>query len=244
MADSLSVDWLNENSYRAYPLKETIVRLSDTNLTLTNDVILDAQLIRTNPSDTLDLTQIIVDTINAQVVVNDVLSFTIPLNSSFPMYCRLPSGNLLVVGEGILKWPVGTHTFTSVAFEDSVITEFSAEWLGVQSLSCVPGAPLTGDINFLEGYQFEIGINNPVITLGANALYGKPLGCVHFGNASADCSSILSRINGAGPTAGKVLNFVAGPGVVIVDDPGNHRIFVGLSFDATDVCKPIVKTPI
>lgn len=241
MPDSLIIDWLYENSYRAYPLKETITRTSG-GYTLTNDVIVDAQFVYTSIPSPVQLESIAIDSINATFTISGALVFVVPLSSIFPYALRLSSGNLLVVGSGVLNIPVGTYTFSNVSFESCIATEFSHEWLGVQSLQ-FNSTTLTGNINFLNGYQFEVGISPTQITFNAGSLYGTPISCTSFGDIPQDCSSVLSFINGGAPL-NNILKIVADSGIIVLDDPTNHRIFIGLSFNpSTDVCPPVLTNP-
>ncbi|WP_395000467.1 hypothetical protein [Acinetobacter sp.] len=242
MADSLVIDWLNENALRAYPLKEMITRVSD-DYTLDDGVILDAQFVYANLLSDVALTQIVSNTTDVIFTLTGGVVFTISKSGVFPAYARTSQGHLLVVGASAANIPIGTYIFSNVIFESSVSFEFGEAWLGVQSLNFNSSSPIIGDINFIEGYQFGIHVTRSVITLNCGAGYGRPLSCISFGGVS-DCTAIVSYVNGVGPDGHKVLHFKSGGGIVIFDDPPNHRIFIGLASDPNkDTCKTITSNP-
>lgn len=242
MPDSLVIDWLNENALRAYPLKEMITRTVG-DYTLDDGVILDAQFVYASLPTDVHLTQIVSNATDVIFTITGGTTFTISKSGVFPAYSRTAQGHLLVVGESALDIPEDTYVFSNVIFEPSISFEFGDAWLGVQSLEFNDSPPLTGDINIIEGYQFGVRIADDVITLNCGAGYGAPLSCTSFGDAS-DCASIVSYINGVGPDGRKVLYFKNGGGVVIFDDPPNHRIFIGLASDPSkDTCKTITSNP-
>lgn len=241
MANSLVIDWLNENALRAFPLKETISRVSGA-YTLTNDVILDAQFsYETLPSE-VELLSIVADATNVVFTCTGSITFTAPRASTYPLSIRTAQGHLLTIGD-VTGIDDGTYTFTNVVFEPSVSHEFGAEWLGVQSLS-FNAASYTGDLNFIEGYQFDVLIDGVNITFGAGNKYGIPVACEQFGSLEYDCDSIVSYINGVGPDGKGIVRLINGGGIVVLDDPENHRIFVGMITNGGgDVCRDIPINP-
>lgn len=245
MSFSFAFDWLSENSQRAYPLKEQPTHTADTNYVLTNDVIVDAAFVYTTMPVEVLLTTITVDSTNVVFNCTGGVSFTVPKASTFPYYCRLSSGHLLVVGEACVDIPIGTHTFTNAEFEYGVIYEFGGEWLGVSSLQFDNSTLLTGDVNFAEGYQFGLEADNSTITMSCGTQYGTPIACNSFSESVVDCSDIISYINGVGPDGSGVLRLENFGGITILDDPEEHRIFIGLLMNPSeDVCKDIPINPI
>lgn len=243
MANSLVIDWLNENSLRAYPLKEAISRVSG-GYTLDDGVILDAQFVYASIPDEVYLTQIEADSLNVTFTITGLPVFIISRTAVFPAYIRTSSGNLLVVGASTATIPEGIYTFSNVAFEYSVSHDFGGGWLGVESLSFNGSGVIDGDVIFEEGYQFGIRVNTPNITLSCGAGYGKPISCNTFGTLDDDCNTIVSFVNGIGPDGKKVLHFRNGGGIVILEDPDNHRIFIGLASNPNeDTCKAITINP-
>lgn len=244
MANPVVLDWLDENSFRSYPIKESVQKVSSLSTILTNNVILDASIVFPSVQANCELTSIVVTDTTATFNITTGQSFVIDKTATFPQYVRNAQHSLLVVGEGILQFPNGTHNFSSLAFEPSVVTEFTAEWLGVTSLAH-NSSPMTGVINLLEGYQVGLSSTKNTITIGADNLLGKPIGCDIPADFVSDCSEIVSSINGVTPDGNSRLFITPGNNIVVWDDPDNHRIYVGYSFvSADDICKDIPPFPI
>lgn len=237
------IDWINENAFRAYPLKEQVNRTADSGYKLTDDVILDALLMFATPTSNVKLLSIVSNTENIIFTLTGGTVFVIPKASTFPYYSRLSYGSLLVVGEAALDIPLGAHVFTNTLVENCTCIELGAEWLGVTSLQFDSSALLTGDINLIEGYQFDINIAGTELQLGADSSYGIPLGCNKIGDAEDDCDEIISFINGKGPDTDHVFSLSSGAGIILLEDPENHRIFVGLIQTENVDCDPILSNP-
>ena len=246
MADTLIIDWLNENALRSYPLKERITRTSSGVYTLTNDLILDAQFTYFSeeiPSEVklLNITSTLTD---VSFTITALETFTVAKDAGFPAYLRTSQGQLLVIGESAANIPVGVYNFTNVVFEPSVSTEFLGEWEGVSSIRFAALTALDGTIDFTPGFQFDINITGQNIALSCGAGKGRPLSCNSFGDYTNDCDEILSYINGVAPDGNGVMHLFSGGGILILEDPDNHRIFVGLTNDpTTDICNPITSNP-
>lgn len=233
------VDWLNENEQRAYPLQEFYNRMGSLDYSLSDNVILDAQLLGSNIAT---LTSIV--STNSDVIFSisgQPTTFTIPKTGPFPFYLRHFTG-LLVVGQAVADIPEGAHVF-NIPFESSVCFDFSEEWLGVTTLQFDDNIPLTGDVELIEGIQSKVDVRNSILTLGAGKNFGMPLGCENVGTFPQDCPSIISYINGVSSDTNNHLSINRGNDIIILDDPENHRIFVGLSFTEGDICKTININP-
>ena len=244
MANPTVLDWIDENKFRAFPVKENSQKVSSLSTSLTNDVLLDANLVLSSIQSSCNLTSILVTNDTAIFTITTGQVFTATKANPFPQYLRNAAGSLLVVGEGVLAFPNGTHTFSTVTFESSVVTEFTAEWLGVEEL-IINTIPLVGDITLREGYQVEISSSKNSITIGADNLFGSVIGCDIPEEAVSDCDAIVSFVNGVGPEGNNRLFITAGKSIVVWDDPENHRIYVGYAFTSIDdVCKDIPPFPI
>lgn len=243
--NTVVLDWLAENALRAYPVKDSSLK-RDGSFTLEDNVILDAQFcFDAEAPSNFKLTQIIATETHVTFTFSNGLNF-VAVKENYdtlkPIYLRDSSGSLLVLGAGVKNISPGTYNL-QVDFEQATIYEFAAEWLGVTGLT-VDGQELTGDINFIEGYQFDINITNNNINLGVGKLFGTPTACQTFATTN-DCSDIVSFINGAVPDGNKVIHIQAGPGMVVWDDPPNHRIYVGFSFTSIeDICPDIPPYPV
>jgi len=68
---------------------------------------------------------------------------------------------------------------------------------------------------------------------------GVPLECDIAGYAGYDCNELISKINGISPDDDGEFRFARGGNIVILEDPENHRIFIGLNFRPEDICRNI-----
>ena len=102
-------------------------------------------------------------------------------------------------------------------------------------------------MEFAEGHQFGITIpSSSQVRLAARRNLGEPITCERFFAGVNDCERTISYINGATVSANPgYFKFIAGTNVVIMEDPTNHRIFIGLNFTSTkDICPSAVPNPL
>lgn len=119
---------------------------------------------------------------------------------------------------------------------------------------------LQGDVKFLEGYNFRVAIRESLIDLEIASGYGLLMNCStsFIPEEYLDCSDIVSFINGVPPdssgtfrlTAGSNINITKGAAISSdfydpvssvsrLETSNNHTLFVGLNFQATDICAPV-----
>lgn len=219
-------------------------------------IILDANLVfSTQNTSEVSLVSIVLTGNNVVFSVQsaqEVQTFTLASkqSASYPYYCRNEQGSLLVIGENILGLTRNCY-FNRVYFEDTVCRYFYGKWKGVTQLAFNSTVVDYTDLEFTDGYQFKTAVNPTTkkIFLGANPAYGDPLPCQSFfvGIGTADyvpCEDIISAINGVTPNSNfGDFKLSTGNNVVIFPDKENHRLFLGLSFDKTDICQPQPTTP-
>jgi hypothetical protein len=211
----------------------------------------------------------------------EITSFTLSeIEGNFPVYLRNEEGSLIVLGEGIVNFmeacndtSVSLDTF--IAVEPGVCVEYRNDWEGVSEIlvspekesnednTAIPLLPLepvneptrlTGDVVFLEGYNFNVAVRDYFIDLLVGVGYGLAMDCStnFIAPEFMDCASIVSYINGIPPDENgnfRILegtNIVISPGSSIADfsdnftEPSNNNtLFVGLSFQKTDLCSPV-----
>jgi len=118
---------------------------------------------------------------------------------------------------------------------------------------------LTGDVQLLEGYNFRVDINNSLIDLEIGTSFGLTMSCTtsFLPIYCLDCDQMVSYINGIPPDASGNFRLLSGsnilvtPGINIaapitdqyVEQANDHSLFVGFTFQATDLCAPVNTTP-
>jgi len=208
---------------------------------------------------------------------------------SYPYYVRNSNGCLAVFGAGAAALYAAANNATniplSIPIEPALCVQFNNAWLGVSSIATKPEKigdvensntanryhpklPLTdsisttymtGDIQFLEGYNFRININNELIDLEVGASFGLTMDCStsFLPIECLDCDKLVSYINGIPPDASGNFRLLSGSNVLITpgtsipspindqlaEQANEHSLFVGLTFQATDLCAPIPVTP-
>ena len=244
---SLILDWLNENQYRKYPFIDNANIESE----ITDNVLLDACLVYndgTSFNSVIALTSISVSGSTYTVSVTDQADFIFIADSNtiFPLYIRNSVGSLLVFGSDLLNITSNTLYSYSV-FNPTTCYHFSSSWLGVKSVTADNNTQLTGDVNFVNGIQFDILINKSknILTLKADLNSGDPTTCdKFFPEIPNDCGTGIEYVDGVSVnTYAGTLYFTAGTNVSIFDDAANHRIYVGLNFKPQDVCPTILPNP-
>lgn len=126
-------------------------------------------------------------------------------------------------------------------------------------VSVVSPAKLEGDVTFLGGYNFRVAIADNLLDLEISDSYGLRMSCStsFISSEYLDCGDLVSYINGIPPdssgnfrlNAGSNINIISGNTIDVAVDPDinlarQHSLFVGLSFQATDLCAPINLAPI
>jgi hypothetical protein len=245
--ESLTIDWLDENKFRAYPLVEHITISIPNQILEAQCILVDASLVfMTTPPLKVLLDSITISGADVVFSVSGQPTFTVVnyQSADYPYYVRNTLGSLLVISECVKQVTLPTF-FVDATFEASVVHDMSGAWQGVNSISYNSIHSVAGPMEWLEGYQFKIDIEDNDITLGARKNYGIPISCQEFfPDMVSDCPDIISYMNSVGVSSspGK-FHFLAGQNVVILDDPENHRIYIGLNFDEDNICKAITPNP-
>lgn len=240
MPDNLILEWINENSLRAYPLMAAgspifVLRGITFNAF---EMVVDANFVYGTLPNSIKLSSIAISGSTATFGVTGQPSFSVNLSSTFPAYIRNSVGSLLVLGRATatLLGQSTTVVFTDLVFEPTVSIEQSNELLGVSSIT-LDTDTLTNAISIVDGYQFSAVPTGQTIQIEANRNEGIPLPCGNFKGTTNDCNSIVSNVNGAAPVNdGEPITILAGNHVKVFDDPDNHRVYIGLDFTATDAC--------
>jgi len=240
MADSVVIEWLEENSYRAYPLQEGAANI----FTLGKNsydiyaAIVDANLAFSVLPTTVTLDKIVINGTTLTLYISGQNTFSVTLSAQDVYYVRNSSNSLLVLNGSVVNQWSGLQTFckfTNLFFEPSVCYELSPRYLGVSGIHF--GSSLSAQ-NWTNGYQFSVVPNGQSIQLevGRNEGYTLPCGDFRDSTGLLSCDNVVHNINGATPvTAGGSLTLTAGPHVQIFNDPQRNAIFIGFDFVASDI---------
>ena len=247
MSDRQILEWLNENELRCYPLMEAGDKRFLTSLSL-NRCLLDASLLYTDAAapGSVNLQSFTVSGNSITVTVTGQPDFVISdKTGSYPMYCRNSAGSLLVFGAE-MRGVSANVTFNGIEFEPACVIDLSGSMQGVVGFTVGTADTLyNGVVEWQEGFQFGLQANGQTVKLTASKNKGQPITCQnYFQNIANDCGSIISYINGVTPAVNPgIFLLKAGPHVQIFDDPDNHRIYIGLDFIGSDVCRPPMLPP-
>ena len=241
MSSSTVLEWLEENSYRAYPLQEgaaNVFAIAGQSYDAYR-ILLDANLTYSMMPDAVTLDKIILNEGTVQFYVSGQSTFTLELAAQSVYYLRNDEGSLLVInGDVINSWPRNIKAyfvFSNMQFEPSVCYEVSSVYNGVSSLHFADGSSAQ---NWASGYQFSILANGQTLQLEAGVNRGLPLPCGDYiPNAQLlSCDAAITSINGAAPTtSGQSLKIVAGDHVRVYNDPQRNTVYIGLDFVADDI---------
>lgn len=247
MSDHQVLEWLNENELRSFPLQETGDKRFLSTLSL-NRCLLDALLLytTTEPVSNIELIAFAVSGNQITVTVTGQADFVIvDKTAAYPMYIRNSEGSLLVFGQE-MQSVIANVAFTGILFEPTCVVNLAGALRGVTGFTVGTGATqYTEQLELREGLQFGLRADGQTVKLSANKNKGKPITCQnYFQTIANDCGTIISYINGVTPPVNPgIFLLKAGPHVQIFDDPDNHRIYIGLDFNADDVCQPPLLPP-
>lgn len=251
MGQSTVVEWLNENSNRAYPLlSDTSTEVSGNGGVTINvqNIILDANIVYTEDDlpDVVKLESISSNgndlTFRISGESSEVFLLENALTATYPNYIRNSQGSLLVLGEEAKACVIAANPsleLTDVIFEPSVVSECRGRLRGVTSLS-FSGSTLVGLVELVEGYQtgIEFKVGN-TLYISASPSEGLPLDCRNFfqNELVYDCGVAVSWVNGATAAEnGGRLKLTAGRNIRIFEDKENSKIYIGLDFEPEDIC--------
>lgn len=200
------------------------------------------------------------------------------------IYKRNIDGCLAVFGAGLnsfLTVCAGNYLTINlnIPVEFSTCYEFRNAWLGVKQITVSPekktdpadyisplleegvglqntqsSTVLTGDVKFLEGYNFRVIIRNSLIDLEISNGSGLKTNCgTHFiSEEYLDCDDIISYINGIPPDENGNFRISQGDNIVLTsgnsvasfndsyaESANAHTLFVSMVFSASNVCSPV-----
>ena len=247
---SRSIQWLNENSYRAYPFIEDSDMTATGGLTLSPSVVLDFSLV--NYASNAQPVRLRSLEITAAPVPEGIFtfaydagptfSFAVPASASLPFTAVISSAGMHttigVFGAGIatlLTAAVGIYYFNTPPIVEPVLTVFQA----ARRLNTLVGTGLgsvtiAGAIKLVEGYNCAVTLNTSTNTavIAARAGAGAGRYCLPLDTTEPTCSDVLLSINGMHADDNGNFELRGGPGVTII--PGSNEIIVRGAKSSTD----------
>jgi hypothetical protein len=141
-----------------------------------------------------------------EIVFNGGLTADIATASGSPY----PGGRWTFTGE----WPANSNGAPLTIRSKN--TDSFAPFLPLQS---VDGVGLTGDIEFVPGYNYAINFNNNAINMTVGYRLGLKMDCTtkFLQDKYLDCGDIVSYINGVPPDDSGVFKFTAGSNIYLFD---------------------------
>jgi len=131
----------------------------------------------------------------------------------------------LCFGPGVTAYASdGTHIFSGLAFEPSVVQSQYASrvsGLGVSSADL-----LTGDILLRAGYNaaLSFSVARNAIRFGASEGAGSGVPCEQITPAEPGCGAVQYYVNGIPPDAFGNFNISGGLGIIVTPVPGQNKI--------------------
>ena len=258
-------DWLNQNQYRRYPLKEdTPVVFEDSEQSLTlvleAELLLDMNLTCNRPAfkyqgEELGAERFFYEyrlshiTATASEVTfyvvadgnddstTDIAHFVF-LKNSERQTVLANTGAGWCVGQAMSSIPIGTFISEDTYLENRVVKH--AAYNRVTSFE-VNGVPLTGKITFGDGYNLEVNTDENTITLLAGRGYGEGEYCPDACVEPIFCDTALYGINGVLPNNAGNLLILSKKEVTI--EPITNGVRIGTKIDASNLCEREGGTP-
>ena len=241
MAATTYQEWLNRNSYRAFPLVEDSNRACGGS-ELPNKVVLDARFCLFRDSGTLDQ----VTLISAEILESgdvrlevgiDESTVTVTSSDSVAAYSDdMVSFRILVGHSDDLAELTGSYVLDNPAkFLASRVLSVPYG-IGVDTLQCEGDQPVaTGVVEADDGHNTTLDVSGNNLVLGIRQAAGRGVLCPESGQTDVCGGSVLYFINGQRANSDGSFSIIAGEGVTV--GTGTYRNLFGESIPAV-----IVKT--
>ena len=233
-----TIQWLNENSYRAYPFVEDS-DMSAGAQTVPNDLLLDLQLLEfVAAEEPMTLTTITVTgiTIDLALVYGEITrTLTVLATSATHTLINYGTGDpyriTAIYGPGIEtvgEWADGTYTLSTPAPVEASLLNFENNHrvASVQGLYPLKQELLTGTVFVREGHNCRVTVdaNRDLVIVYASRGSGAGISCDPIDPDILSCGEVLLRINSLRADSNGNFLFMEGPGVQIQSDPDNNRV--------------------
>lgn len=240
---SRTVQWLNENSYRAYPFVEDS-NLTAGSLTVSNAVVLDfSGVVYSLAAQAVRLLRF---EITSAVVPEGIFTFgyasgsefslTVPASAALP-YTAVVAVNgshrmVGVFGAGItelLANVAGTYTLDVPAQLEPALLVFQDVHRVISVTGSTAGSvAASGAVYLGEGYNCNIAVDAEAnaVTIAAIRGAGNGVYCGTLDSGVLKCNEVLLSLNGFHADDNGDFVLLAGEGVNIIPDVANHVVEV------------------
>jgi len=255
-----TVQWLNENQYRRYPIVEDAdMRLASvadptTFFALPDDVFLDLQLVSYTQRDgLLYLQQIDVSATDVVVTIRyqqrgamtmEDFQVLLPAAPAVPYRTRTSSSTYslaLVLGEGVntlAQWPVGVYRPARVIeFEPALLVYQGRHRVITLQGTAAGSVPVAGDVYFEEGYNVQIRVEPATRIVRVVPVVGAGAGfpCQRLEPLRPFCDAVLLLLNGTYADGHGNFQLHGGRGVEIIPVPAEHEVRIRTATEPADI---------
>ena len=241
-----SIQWLNHNSYRAYPFVENSV-LTAGGITIPLSAVLDVSGVNYNRvAQVVTLTEVEVTAVPSLVFTfsyanaspaPQTFSVTIPANPGIP-YTSVTSTTdvhriTIVFGAGLTELftqAVGVYTLDTPAPIEPALLSFQSEHRVNSIIGSGAGSvATTGIVSFVEGFNCSITVSSETnsISIAAERGAGAGFDCAVHGTYGASCTDVLLSLNGYHADNNGNFNLIGGEGVTILPAGGGVVRVIG-----------------
>ena len=242
------LEFLDENSYRRYPLAEDCPVTSSLGYTLSDDVLLDLRVVSRRELGTVSLSSWTPATrvlsfsgISGQsfsITVPDLTSATLPLEASYlipdPQYPEFNDIQIRITfGPGALSLPQSSdpaveHVFSNTLVEFSAIMDLSGSLVNL--LGVIRQAPasdflLQGDVVINGGHFVRSSQSDSVLTITTDPSGGQ-LGAQQEVVGSSPCSGVIFSISGVSPSSRGDFQLLGSKGVSTTTAPESNTVII------------------
>jgi hypothetical protein len=250
------LEFVNENSYRRYPLVEDCRAVSVSGVSIPNNLIVDARIVSRRNVPGFYISGYVVGTKTLVIKsMDDKISISIPLAgfeySSLP--ARVAASNVdpdypeysdvkayITLGTGVVDFVSSVSTnleFTALntTFETSSVIDISGSILNL--LGAIRSAPnssfvVTRDVVIAGGYNTRATQFENTVSVFTDKSGGQ-LGNYYGTDGQSPCDGIIFSINGVLPDSIGKFSFVQQTGISIEQSAENHSVTISL--DTTDM---------
>jgi hypothetical protein len=255
-----TVEWLNANAYRTYPLVEDQQLVMSGGEKLDKGALLDIRgvcYVHAQTKVHLESVLIVVPAMGPNTatfrfvyegaVSDQYFDVSVPENAAFPFASTVHNSSVhhitVTFGEKVVAFmqnPAGIYTFATPVQVEPALVNFQNEHR-VSSIQATGVAGyedvLTGIIHVKEGYNCQVTVlpDTDVLRISGIIGAGRGISCETLDPAILLCPETLLRLNGL--RAGDLGEFIVKgeDGVTLVPDPDNHSITISATKSYQDL---------